>query len=135
MGELFKKYMLRLPKTAPSAELRARVIAGIEAFEATRLRIRIILFSAATLACAGIFVETALYAWKALAQSGFWQYVSLLTSDADALASFWKELAVSLAASIPITAFIIVLLSGTGLLWSFFALLKNARGRITMQHA
>ncbi len=135
MGELFRKYMRLLPREMPSEALKERVFGAIVKFEAARNRTRIALFSLGTVICASAFAEAALSAGRTFSQSGFWQYSSLLVSDIGALSSFWKELAVSLAASLPVTALIFALASGAGFLWSWFWLIKNARDRVTMQHA
>lgn len=69
-------------------------------------------------------------AWKALssdlAQSGFYEYLSLVFSSSDSILSYWKELAFSIAESLPTTSIIL----SFSLVFILFLSLKYAARQI-----
>ena len=126
MGEIFRKLMTRLPQETPSHALATRIVARIEAFETGRIRLRMGAFFAFALFSGGVFIEAFTITSSALVQSGFWQYLSLIVTDTNSLFPIWKELAISLLTSLPISVLMLALVSLGGLLWSAASFIKNS---------
>ncbi len=82
-------------------ELRSSVLLGIAREERIRARNYliflgvIILFSTTTIF---LFVRYMIFDFS---QSGFYEYFSLIFSDTDVVAAYWKEFSMSLISSIP----------------------------------
>lgn len=72
-------------------------------------------------------ITSIIYLSNVFSQSGFGQYLSLILSDSNLLVSYWQELALSLAESLPVLGFIALLSVSTVLIWSFIKTIINAR--------
>lgn len=71
-------------------------------------RVRVALFGCFLVAAFGSFVPTFKYLSAAVARSGFVEYASLLAHGGIPILRYWKEFALSLVDSAPITEFAIL---------------------------
>lgn len=87
--------------------LRKRVTAAISAHEARRARVLFLgsIVTGAASALGGVFAFQ--YVAAEFLHSGAGTYLSLLTSDFDAVMTYWKEFALSVGESLPIFAIIL----------------------------
>jgi hypothetical protein len=72
-------------------------------------------------------VSSIIYLSNVFSQSGFGQYLSLILSDSNLLVSYWQELTLSLAESLPVLGFIAFLAVIAVLIWSFMKTIINVR--------
>lgn len=86
--------------------LAKRVAASISAHEARRARVLFFasIITGAASALGGVFAFQ--YIAAELARSGASTYLSLMTSDFDAVVTYWKEFALSLGESLPVLGII-----------------------------
>jgi hypothetical protein len=75
------------------------------------------------------------YAVSSLAQSGFFQYASLIFSDADILTAYWQGFAFSLIETVPLLAITFMLAAFAAFLVSLRMLATNMRSGLTLSHA
>ncbi|HVZ75874.1 MAG TPA: hypothetical protein VG934_01220 [Candidatus Paceibacterota bacterium] len=67
------------------------------------------------------------YAGQQFAASGFSSYLSLIFSDSGVAATYWRELLLSLADSLPSLALIAVLVPLCVFIWAVIAIPRSAR--------
>ena len=125
MEKELKKAFHRV-KYGEKPDLAENIWEGIVRYNKRIARIKLWVFSfIGLLSLAGLIP-----AWKALssdlAQSGFYEYLSLAFSNGNSILPFWKELSFSLAESVPIMSTIISL----SLIFIFFLSLKSASKQI-----
>ena len=72
-------------------------------------------------------VTSIIYLSNIFSRSGFGHYLSLVLSDSNMLVSYWQELGLSLAESLPVLGFIAFLSVSTVLIWSSAKTIINAR--------
>ena len=97
--------------------------------EAQKRQAKIHLVAFATLdvfALIGI-VTSVIYLSNVFSQSGFGQYLSLIISDSNLLVSYWQEITLSLAESLPVLGLVAFLSVSAVLIWSFMKTIINVR--------
>ncbi|MDD5146604.1 MAG: hypothetical protein PHN39_02590 [Candidatus Pacebacteria bacterium] len=85
-----------------------------------RLRRRIIIFSFGLIASAGAIIPVFKMAQAGFAESGFWQFFSLLFSDFEVVTAYWQSFALSLLETLPVMS--LIMLSAATLV--FFGILR-----------
>ena len=94
----------------PPYGLLGSILARISEAQRRNARTRLAFWSAGALVALGALVPVLRYAGQEFSQSGFYDYFSLLFSDGSMLlANSWKELALSLAESLPLMGVTLVL--------------------------
>jgi len=116
MTKDLKKLFQNITQIEPPHELYERILARIRRIAL----VKFVIFLASTLASSVILVFSFQYAAQEFYVSGFSQYLSLIISDGDSLITYWEDLLISLAESLPI-------LGMTLLLTSIFLLLGSVR--------
>lgn len=86
----------------------------------------IVFFLVDTLSLGGLLASV-VYLSNVFTQSGFGQYLSLLLTDSGSLLSYWQELALSLAESLPVLGFVSFLSIMAVLIWSIARTIINVR--------
>ncbi len=97
-GDLFEK----MDRREPPAGLLNTIILKIKEESLRMARVRFVCFSLLSLAALSALIP----AWRELqseiTQSGFFQFVSLLFSDAGTIAVYWQDFTMTIAESLPI---------------------------------
>ena len=103
MDHSYDKLLKLLPLETPPSDLSARINAMIIRRET--LRLRAISAFHTFLACAGatVLIISISYWIKAVAYSGFDQYLSMIVSGGSDILNHWQELGLSFVDSIPFT--------------------------------
>jgi len=108
-ASFFRRYCM--DHFEPSKELRQGILRTIAREELQRAK-NYLLISLATASVSIVgTVFAIIYAAQSLYQSSFYQYSSLLFSDADIVLSYWREFALTLAESLPFLAITLVLVA------------------------
>lgn len=94
---------------APPEGLSERILARIDLLALRRARIRLALFGALFVGAGGAIVPSLRALSLESAQSGFNAYITLLASDADLLAVYWKEFSLALIDSFPVVGAVLFL--------------------------
>jgi len=106
--------------------LRKRVLTSIRKEEIRRARVYVICALMAGLSSIVGIVFSIAYIARAISQSSFYQYFSLLFSDADIVRSYWKSFGMSLVESMPFFATTLVLFAVVVLMMSVRVFIKNS---------
>lgn len=93
----------------PPERLYLGILARIEREKRRIARIRLAFFGIVAGASLASIIPSFQYVMREFAQSGFYEYLSLLFSDSGAVLASWREFALSLAESLPITEITIFL--------------------------
>jgi len=88
----------------PESRLSDDIWYAIQAKQAKSLKIQSLVYGIIGVLSLGCFVFMIFYMKKQFALSGFFQYVSLIFSDGNLFASYWKEYLLSLADSLPVAS-------------------------------
>lgn len=90
-------------------------------------KIQLVVFSLVDLASLAGLAASLVFLSNLFAQSGFIQYLLLIFSDSSLLFSFWRELAMSLAESLPVFGVIVLFSFVIVLAWSLAKTINNVR--------
>lgn len=85
----------------PERQLSGDIWFVIQTKQAKNLKIQSLVYGIIGILSLGCFVFMIFYTKKQFASSGFFQYVSLIFSDGNLFATYWKEYLLSLADSLP----------------------------------
>ncbi len=121
--KLFKK----LAQVEPPEGLGGEILVRVKAEEKKLERVRIFVFGGSTVVSFGFSLWTVTYLIGSFQQTGFWQYLSLLFFENGAILTYWRELSLSLAESLPVTGLVITLVSIGFFIWSSANALRNTR--------
>ena len=110
--------ILKEAKVEPPRGLSDSISVRVREVEHNAWHTRFVTFIATTLVSSVALVVATIRLWSDLAQSGFYQYFSLLLSDGATLSLYWKQLGLSLVESLPLLN-LAILLSVLGVfIWS-----------------
>lgn len=132
----YKKLFGQMKEERPSAQLLHTVLLRVEEERLRVAKVKLFFSGIFTIASLGAFVPVLRYAGAELASSGFLQYFSLLFSDSATIISFWKEISLSLAETLPvfgvalIFAVLLALLSSLKILAESFASLSARHNNV-----
>ena len=88
----------------PESRLSDDIWYAIQAKQAKGLKIQSLIYGIIGILSLGCFVFMIFYMKRQFVSSGFFQYVSLIFSDGNLFASYWKEYLLSLADSLPVAS-------------------------------
>ncbi|MEI7688657.1 MAG: hypothetical protein WCI91_00550 [Candidatus Nomurabacteria bacterium] len=88
----------------PEGRLSDDIWYAIQTKQAKSLKIQSLVYGIIGILSLGCFVFMIFYMKKQFTSSGFFQYVSLIFSDGNLFASYWKEYLLSLADSLPVAS-------------------------------
>ena len=123
----YEKLFKNLYSLEPPERLYQAILARIEVEKIRAARIRVGLLGFVALISVVAVVPIFQYIVREFAQSGFYQYASLLISDSGVLIAHWKEFMLSLVESTPILGATIFLSIIFVLLSSLRLAIKNIR--------
>lgn len=107
--QLFKN----LTPAEPRADLLDRIIYHISQEQklamSLRLKVRLFVSSAMTITMAVFFIPMWNWFQAEISQTGFSQFLSLISSDISSIGNYWQDLGLSLLESMPFFSFIGVL--------------------------
>lgn len=103
MSDNYERLFQNLERFEPSEKLRARILARIDFEKRRSARIWLAFFGAGATASLVAIIPSFQYVVREFSQSGFYRYFSLIFSDSDAVIASWREFALSLIESLPIT--------------------------------
>lgn len=109
-------------------KLKSSIIAAIRHQELMRARRYVIVSLAVAITSGASVLYSLWYLVQELASSSFYSYFSLLFSDPDLVPALWRELALSLAETMPLFALIASMAAFAVLLVSIRVCVGNARG-------
>lgn len=109
------------------AHLRLQILQAI--LQEERRRARWYLLSAVGLGLCSVatLVFSVLYILQGVEQSGFYQYLRLLTSDTDVILAYWREFTLSLVEAAPVVGLSVLFAGLFGLLSSVRVFTRHAR--------
>ena len=96
---------------APNPSLSMHIWSLVCAREARVIRIKSWCYATVGVLSLGWLIVAVKELAKAFTQSGFYEYLSLAFSDGGAVVSYWKEFALTLADSLPVTSIILCLVA------------------------
>lgn len=98
----YRKLFQLLPESNPPTQSFDAVIVRIARLEIRRFRMRLSLYGSLVVAAVVAFVPVVRYFIAAANESGFFQYLSLITSDGQFLLAHWSDFARTIADSAPV---------------------------------
>lgn len=110
----------------PPPELANKILAVIHRLELRAIKVRFAVLFSLSLGSLTLSIYLATTLLKSFASNGFYDYLSLVMTDASVLQSFWRELLVSLAESLPAFTFAVFLSTVGIFVWSGAKTFKNA---------
>lgn len=124
-----EKSLFSIPSAAPRPGALERVLASLYARQQQSRLWRVRVFAATASLSVIALIPAAISLARAFAASNFAAYVSLAFSDSSVLASYWKEIGVSLVESLPAVSLMLTLaLIGT-FLWSLRGMVRFTSNR------
>ena len=111
----------------PPQGLYAAVLARIDLAKRRAAQMRAGLFGFVALVSGALLVPALEYTSSQLYASGFYEYLSLLSSDHSLVLTYWREFGLSLIESLPSLALLLLLPTVVALVWSLARLVKNVR--------
>lgn len=111
----------------PPAGLSKTVIQRIRREEKLLARKKFAVFGTLTAFSFFAIIAEALRFWQSVGESGFVRYLSLFLSDGTIIMGYWKEMAMSLAESLPVVCTAILLSAIALFIWSVSKTAKNSR--------
>lgn len=111
--------LFRNLETREASGLESKIIARLRAEEGRLARVKSFVFGTSSAASFGFSVWAVAYLAECIKTSGFGHYLSLALSGDGAIYSYWREIGLSLAESLPIVGFITVLAAIGFFIWSF----------------
>jgi len=116
-----------MDKIQPPKNLRKNILLGIVKTEVRRAKIYLaITLTVLPISLVGAF-WTGQYLVRSFYESGFYEYLSLLSSGDGIVLAYWKELLYSLAETVPIVNMIAFLITIAFLIWSGANAITNMR--------
>jgi len=107
----YEKLISKLTLPQPPAELESRILSRIgELGKLKVLKYKVAIFAASSAVSAVAAVFAFMILRTNLAETGFWQFLSLLFSDYQILAAYWQNYLMSLAESMPISSLVLLLM-------------------------
>jgi len=128
MEDKYKKLLSSINLIEPPPGLRNRILAKIVAEEKRLAQTKTWVFGSTALTSFGLSLWAVVYLIKSVQTSGFGQYFSLIFSENGTILTYWRELSLSLAESLPITSLIIFLTAVGFFIWSFANIMKKDTG-------
>jgi accessory gene regulator protein AgrB len=110
----------------PPDDLVAKVISCIHKKSLQKVKVRFGVLVAIAVASLSSCIALSIGLWHSIVQTGFYDYLSLVLSDTSALGSFWKQLLVSLAESLPMLSFASFIAVAGVFVWSGAKVVRNA---------
>lgn len=127
MNENYEKLFSRLETLEPPIGLSDKIMVSIREKRTSALKYRLYVFSFGLLASIAVFIP-ALQAFKAgLAESGFMEFLSLLSSDTRLVLNYWQSFSLSLLEALPALSLTIALAAVLTFFESLKSLIKNAK--------
>ncbi|MEY2664878.1 MAG: hypothetical protein RIT04_686 [Candidatus Parcubacteria bacterium] len=109
-------------------DLEQHIVRRIHNAERTAARRHFFGLGAVALASLTSLVPITSYLSQALTKSGAYEYISLILSDGTTLVTYWRELSISIAESLPVFGFAVLLGVTALFLWSLGKTVRDARG-------
>lgn len=122
-SELFKE----LNQINPPLGLGQNILAQIQLKKKHDAKVNLTFFGGAVLMSLVGSIFAFRWAGQALAQSGFYQSLSLIFSDGAAMLTYWQEFALSVAESLPMVEITVFLAAIFALLESLKLTIKNLK--------
>lgn len=132
-----EKLSAHLGPNEPPAGLLDKIMARIRQEQSRIIARRLILASVALFASLGAFIPAINFLQKEFAQSGFWEFLSLIFSDLRTVIANWQDFGFALLESLPamgLVAFLAALLVALWSLKRFAQILKAALSRKQLIH-
>jgi len=111
----------------PKVGLRSIILERIQKLERRRIAIHLCFLSFLSAASLMGVVVSFFSLGKALKSSGFFNYLSLVTSDSTVIMSYWKEISFSLVESLPSLSIALLLCVLGVFIWSSSKTVTRAR--------
>lgn len=119
--------LIGMEKIRPPQDLKRNILLGIAKEELHRAKV----YFAITLTTLPVSLVAVFFSGRYLMnsfyESGFYNYLSLLLSGDSTVLAYWKELAYSLAETMPIVSTIVFLVAFSFFIWSGANTLTNLR--------
>ncbi len=109
MSDSYQKLFSRLAEPDVPADLSARIIARIESRGRLAARFRVVLCALGSIGSAFFFASAFFSVQQSFADSGFGQFFSLMFTDFEVVAMYWKNFLLTLAEAVPTTGLIVFL--------------------------
>ena len=129
MSEEYQKFNI-LPIEPPKGLMPA-ILQRVKILQKRAVRVRFALESTLAGGSFTALVYVGVYAWHSFNQSGFYEYLSLVSSDSATLVHYWRELSLSLIETLPIISLIVLLATASAFAWSFMKTIQNARSALS----
>lgn len=127
MQDYYEGIFRYLKQLDPPHRLCGEILARIEAKSRQTAKTRFIALGVISLASVIAMIPAFNYLWQEFFASGFYQYLSVLFLDGNTIFSYWKELALSLAESLPILGLVLFLFTVFVFLGSLKLAVKNTK--------
>ena len=121
------KHKFIVQRIEPREGLLGFILASIENEKRRLAKIRLLYASATGILSIATLVPMTIYFINQFWQSGFYQYLSLVFSNGGLVATYWKELLLSLAESLPVLSIMAVLILVLVLLTSSKYIIRNTQ--------
>jgi hypothetical protein len=108
MTNKFEKILKNTYEIEPPEGLFGKILARINLAKRRSATARAVFFGAVTVASLAVIIPIFQSFIQIFSQSSFYQYFSLIFSDGQTILLYWKEFALSLVESLPITELIIL---------------------------
>ncbi|MCX6736294.1 MAG: hypothetical protein NTZ13_04380 [Candidatus Parcubacteria bacterium] len=125
MDKNHKKFLPGLANIIPPREVYHHILFRIETERVRSARIRLALFSTASLLAGAAFYPAFQYALQGIYRSGSYEYISLIFSDGTALLPYWKEFFFTLIDALPVFEIALILTLALVFLESIKLSVKN----------
>ena len=126
MGD-YQHLFASLPEVPLPAGLRVRIQERLRQAELARARLQAALYGSGMLASFAALLYAGRGLIDGIVRSGFYDYASLLLSGDAAVYGMWKDLAYSLAESLPIMGALALLVALAAFVWSSAHAYQSAR--------
>lgn len=120
---IVQEHISRVPLSHNQQEAIRR---GVQRYQQRTEHVYRALFGALSLGSLALLIYTGISVVRAMGQSGFGQYISLIFSDGGVVIAYWKELMWALAESIPVFSTVLWLSAIALFLWSITKTAKHA---------
>jgi hypothetical protein len=127
MDKTYRKLLARLEFIAPPETLNPEILGVVRALEMRRARIRTFLYGTSAVIATGATAVASVFVHQSLAQSGFYEYVTLIFSGDAVVFRFWRELALTLIDSVPALGLAFLVAGVTFLMWTGMQTIVYAR--------
>lgn len=127
MEKDFKALFAQIDPALPPKELLDAVLSRVRLEQKRAARREIFLVGSLALGSLVAIIPAISYFLNSLIQSSFYQYLSLVFSDGTSVLTFWKEMIMSLAESLPLLGLVGVLTIVVVFLWSVSRTTRDAK--------